>query len=115
MKNTPIAELWQKIEQLIRIHRGAGKLRNKIHFYPEKNQMNWDATPRMSSRQVPRSLIFLLNETRDEPFFYPSGYPRNRFFLSAFPSVEAWVEKAVRMSNGETPFLETSAESADYK
>lgn len=115
MKNTPITELWQKIEQLIRIHRGAGKLRNKIVFYPEKDQMIWDATPRMSSRQGSRSLIFLLSETKDEPFFHPLGYPRNRFFLSAFPTVEAWVEEAVRISNGETPFLQTSAESADYK
>lgn len=109
------SELLISLESIIRKNRGAGRIRNKISFFTEQGKLVWEPAVRLKNEEQPLGLIFLLNEKGSEPFFYPIGYSRNRFFLSSYETPEAWIEEAIHLSNGKKPFIQTFLDGTTYK
>ena len=108
-------ELLISLESIIRKNRGAGRVRNKISFFAEQGKIIWEPAARLENEEQPLGLIFLLNDENSEPYFYPIGYLRNRFFLSSYENPEAWIEEAIQLSNGKKPFIQTFLDRTTYK
>lgn len=116
MKSNPeTSKLLISLESIIRRHRGAGRIRNKISYILEQGKIVWEPAARLENEEQPLGLIFLLNDKNSEPYFYPIGYSRNRFFLSFYENIEAWIEEAILLSNGKMPFIQTFLDKTTYK
>jgi hypothetical protein len=99
---------------LTRNARGRGMIRGKVIALPKQNRILLEASPRKGTFS-PHRLIFEMDAARGEIWFFPSGFTRNRFYLSSFPNLEAWFEEAIRLNTGNHPFLSTHADKATYK
>lgn len=108
-------KMWEKLESLMRLYRGAGKWKGKVTVWPEKGEMHWEPVSRIYQAEKTLGIIFKLQGKSEEYYFYPKGFSRNRFYLTAYPNPEMWFEEAVRLNNGSSPFLHTHPDFATYK
>lgn len=99
----------------MRLYRGAGKWKGKVKVWPEKGEMYWEPVSRMNQGERTLGIFFNLTDKSGGYYFYPEGFSRNRFYLSAYPNAETWFEEAVQLNNGSSPFLNTHPDFATYK